>query len=252
MAERPAIALPAQRATGPHRWRPLTRLLLVAACLMAYVCTPAAQQGYPPPPGSYDSEYTPSPQRSTATDGAAKRAKRDDGGSVPPGAAPPPQTATGVYTYGSATRFGAPPTATRHSDDPPAATARAVRRPSADAAIDSSFIRTPSDDAGVYGDYAAGGFRPAVGPNEWDSQRAAPAYPTPLVPPRGTYGTGTPLPKAPARPVYPAPAGGPATSTRSPRDSTASGFYPGPADATNRPAYQKPAPAEGAVFRPVN
>ena len=251
MAERSAIPLPKQSVTRALPRRPLAKLLLAAVCLLTLVCTPAARQGYPPPPGSYDSEYTPPPQRSTATEGAARPAKRDTGGSVPLVTAPAAEAAARDDTYRSTTRFGAQPRETRHGDDPSAATARTVRRPSADAAADSRFLPTPIDDAGVHADYPAGGFRPAVGPGEWDDQRAAPPHPAPWMSPRGTRGTVTPVPAAPARPAYPTPAG-PAVSKRNAQESTAWGFYPGAADTSNRPADAPQAPAGGAVFRPVD
>ena len=230
----------------------LANLLLVAGCLLTPVGTVAAQQGYPPPPGSYDSEYTPLPHRAEARGDTMQGAERHDGGSVLPGSAAPPNAAAWTEPLDSSTRFSAPLPKARRSDDPSAAAAQAARRSSTYAEPAGGFVPTPPNSNSPGGDHRVNGFRPSVAPSGPDHQ-SPPAYPGhQALPGRAAgHGAGAPAPAPPGRPAYPAPAS-PATSRSHHGDSTTRGLYPGPVDTTGRPLGASQAADGAAVFRPVD
>lgn len=228
----------------------LANLLLAAGCLLTPVGTAAAQQGYPPPPGSYDSEYTPPPHRAEARGDTMQGAQRHNGGSVLPGSAPPLNAAARTEPLDSSTRFSAPPPKARRSDDPSAAAAQAARRSSAYAEPAGGFVPTPPNSNSPGGDYRVNGFRPSAAPSGPDHQ-SPPAYPGHQALPGRAAGHGAGAPAPPGRPAYPAPAG-PATVRSQLGDSTTRGFYPGPVDTAGRPSGSPQAADGAAVFRPVD
>jgi hypothetical protein len=229
----------------------LATLLLAAGCLLTPVGTVAAQQGYPPPPGSYNSEYTPPPHRAEARGDTMQGAERYDGGSILPGSASPPNAAARTEPLDSSTRFSAPLPKARHSDDPPAAAAQAARRSSTYAEPAGGFVPTPPNSNSPGGDYRVNGFRPSAAPSGPDHQSALPAYPGHQALPGRASGYGAGAPAPPGRPAYPAPAG-PATVRGHLGDSTTRGFYPGPVDTAGRPLGSPQAADGAAVFRPVD
>ena len=228
----------------------VANLLLTAGCLLTSVGTVAAPQGYPPPPGSYDSEYT-LPHPAEVLSDTMQAAGGYDSRGVLPGSAAPPSSTTRTEPHGSSAQFGAPPAAALRSDDSSAAATQAAGRRSTYASPASGFLPALPDSTSAGGDYRDGGFRPPALSSGPDYRQAPPAYPRHQTFPGRAPGHAAPPPARPGRPTYRSPAD-PATVRVHPADASSQGFYPGPVDAANRPPGSPQAADGAAVFRPVN